>query len=371
MTTISEGYKTDELQIQDIKSLSSSLTPKLRRPVKLLAVSGEQTIAIAKYNLNGLAPDHLEFVQGYGEAVWSLPIDRVNQALAIAQKPDVILTAFPSAIAIRGSKQSLSEIQAEGTDIRTINSPQEALQIARENQNKQVVFFAVGYENIAPSTAQTVLQAASEQIDNFSVYCNHTLIISALKAVLDSPSIHIDGLICDATIPSIIGLEPYRILVESYNLPIVIADSSQKAMLKAAQTLLKQLANNRADLESQVQVPAESNTSALETICQVFEPREFYEWRGLGSVDHSGLRLRSEYVQFDAEVKFNLPKLKIADTHFAQCTTLITGVFQPCQCKVFGAGCTPKTPMGTYMTTEEGICVMHYKVFPFVAAISA
>ncbi|NEO93547.1 MAG: hydrogenase formation protein HypD [Moorea sp. SIO3G5] len=372
MTELVESLQSKPTQtiLQDIKRLSSSLTPKPRRPVKLMAVSGEQTLAIARHNLNGIALEHLEFVQGYGKAAWSLPIDRVNHALAIAQKPDVILTTFSEVMTIRGSQQNLSEIRGTGADIRTINSPQDALKIAQENPSKQVVFFAVGYEDSVLSTAQTVGQAAAEGISNFSVYCNHMTLIPAIKAILDSPSIHIDGLICASEVASVIGLEPYRFFVESYRKPIIIADSSHQAILKATQTLLQQLVDGHAELKDQAQVPAEGNSEALQTICQVFEPREFYEWRGMGSVDFSGLRLRSEYVQFDAEVKFNLPKLKLADVQFAQCMTILTGVFQPCQCKIFGAGCSPKTPMGTYMTTEEGICAMHYKVFPFIAAIS-
>lgn len=372
MTPSAEVDKLDPTQtlLQDIKSLSSALTPKLRRPVKLMLVSGDQTLALVEYNLNSIAPESLEFIQGYGKATWSLPIDRVDRAVAIASSDDVIFTTFPDAMTIRGSQQTLLEIQASGADVRTVNSSQDALQIARENPNKQVVFFAVGYEDIAPSTAYTVLQAAEQKIENFSVYCNHTNIILAIKAVLDSPSIHIDGLICESAIAEIVGLEAYRFLVESYRQPMAIADSSQEAIVKATSTLLKQLSEGRADLENQAQVPAEGNWEALQAICQVFEVREFYEWRGMGSIDFSALRLRSEYVQFDADVKFNLPKLKIANVGFAQCTTILTGVFQPFQCKIFGAGCTPKTPTGTYMTAEEGICAIHYKVFPFVAAIS-
>lgn len=373
MTGLVELPQSNQTQtiLSDIQRLSSLLTPKLRRPVKLMAVSGDQTLAIANYNLNGIALEHLEFVQGYGNAAWSLPIDRINHALAIAQKPDVILTTFSEVMTVRAAQQNLSEIQATGADIRTINSPQDALDIARKNPDKQVVFFAVGYEDSILNTAKTVLQAAAEGISNFSLYCNHMTLIPALKAVLDSPSIHIDGFICSSEIASVIGLEPYQFLVDSYRKPIAIADSSQDAILKATQTLLQQLVDGRAELENQAQVPAEGNLETLQTICQVFEVREFYEWRGLGSIDFSGLRLRSEYIQFDAEVKFNLPKLKLADVQFSQCVTILTGVFEPCQCKVFGAGCTPKTPMGTYMTTPEGICTMHYKVFPFVAAISA
>ncbi len=372
MTGLVESPQSQQNQVilSDIQRLSSSLMPKLRRSVKLMVVSGEQTLAIADYNLNSIALEHLEFIQGYGKAAWSLPIDRVDHALAMAQKPDVIFTTLPELISIRAKQQNLSDIQITDADIRTVDSPQAALQIARNHPNKQVVFFTVGYEDSVLSTAETVSQAAAEEISNFSVYCNHMNLIPALKAVVDSPSIHIDGFICSSEIASVVGLEPYQFIVDYYRKPIVIADSSQDAILKATHTLLQQLVENRAELENQAQVLAEGNLSALKTICEVLEPREFYEWRGMGSIDFSGLRLRSEYVRFDAEVKFSLPKLKLADVQFSQCMTILTGVFEPCQCKVFGAGCTPKTPMGTYMTTPEGICAMHYKVFPFVAAIS-
>lgn len=367
---LSQTQPNDNL-LSTIKSLSSKLTEQLRRPVKLLAVSGEPTFAINKYNLNGISPKTIEFVPGYGKGTWSLPVDRVNQALELAQKPEVILTTLSEVMTIRGSQQNLEDIKQQGADIRPVNAPQEVLKIAQDNPEKQVVFFAVGYENSTVNTSQLIQEAASQSISNLSVYCNHTTLLTALKAVLDSPGIHIDGFICSPEIASVIGLEPYNFLVETYRKPIVIAEATQEAMLQAAQTLLQQLIDSRADLENQTQVSEKGNAAALQEIIERFEPREFYEWRGMGSIDFSGLRLRSKYVQFDAEVKFNLPKLKIADSHFSQCMTILTGVFQPCQCKVFGAGCTPKTPMGTYMTTEDGICAMHYKVFPFVAAISS
>lgn len=369
MSTIAEISPSQDELTQEIEKISSRLTQKLLRPVKLMAVSGEQSSVSALYRLNTIDNKHLEFVQGYGEAAWSLPEDRVDLAMAIAGRTDVILATYPEVIDIRGKKGSLAEVA--GADIRPISSPLEVLEIATENPDKKVVFFAVGFEDRVASTAQAVLQAEASRIDNFLVYCNHTLLLPALKAILDSPSMRIDGFIASEKIASVVGLAPYRYLAKYYHKPIAIASDTHTDMLQGSIALLKQLDGDRSSEENLAGVPEEGNTEALQAICQVFEAREFYEWRGMGSIDFSGLRLRSDYVKYDAEVQLRLPKLKIADAHSAQCMTIVTGVFQPCQCKVFGAGCTPKTPMGTYMTSEDGICVQHFKVYAFAAIGSA
>jgi len=365
MSTIAEISPIE--QTQEIKKISASLTSLLLRPVKLMAVSGDQSTLTALHQLNSIDNKHLEFVQGYGQAAWCLPADRVDLAIAIAQRTDAILATYPEVIGIRGKKDSLAAATVAGADIRMVESPLEVLEIATENPDKKVVFFAVGFEDRVASTAQAVLQAEASRIDNFFVYCNHTLLLPALKAIMDSPSMRIDGFMASEAIASVVGLAPYRYLAKYYHKPIAIAGGTQTDMLSGSIALLKQLESKGAEVENLAGVPEEGNTEALQAICQVFEPREFYEWRGMGSIDFSGLRLRSDYVKYDAEVQLRLPKLKIADAHSAQCMTIVTGVFQPCQCKVFGAGCTPQTPMGTYMTSEDGICVQHFKVYAFAA----
>lgn len=371
MSTIAEISPSPVDETQEIEKISSRLTQKLLRPAKLMAVSGEQSSVSALDRLNRIDNKHLEFVQGYGEAAWSLPEERMDLAMAIASRTDVILATYPEVIGIRGKKGSLSEAKVAGAEIILVESPLEVLEIATENPDKKVVFFAVGFEDRVASTAQAILQAEASRIDNFLVYCNHTLLLPALKAIMDSPSMRIDGFIASEAIASVVGLAPYRYLARYYHKPIAIAGETQTDMLQGSIALLKQLENDRSLVENLAGVSEGGNTEALQAMCQVFEPREFYEWRGMGSIDFSGLRLRSDYVKYDAEVQLRLPKLKIADAHSAQCMTIVTGVFQPCQCKVFGAGCTPKTPMGTYMTSEDGICVQHFKVYAFAAIGSA
>lgn len=371
MSTIAQSSHSVVEQTQEIEKISSRLAQKLFRPVKLMPVSGVQSSIAALDRLNSIDNKHLEFVQGYGQAAWSLPVDRVDIAMAIARRTDAILATYPEVIGIRGKQESLAEAKVAGTEMILIENPLEVLEIAAANPDKKVVFFAVGFEDRVASTAQAVLQAEASGIDNFLVYGNHTLLLPALKAILDSPSMRIDGFIASEEIASVVGLAPYRHLAKYYHKPIAIAGAGPTDMFQGSIALLKQLESDRAEVENLAGVSEEGNTEALQAICQVFEPREFYEWRGMGSIDFSGLRLRSDYVKYDAEVQLRLPKLKIADAHSAQCMTIVTGVFQPCQCKVFGAGCTPKTPMGTYMTSEDGICVQHFKVYAFAAIGSA
>jgi len=287
--------------------------------------------------LNSIDNKHLEFVQGYGQAAWSLPADRVDLAMAIGQRTDAILATYPEVIGIRGKKGSLAEARVAGAEIRLIESPLEVLEIAAANRDKKVVFFAVGFEDRVASTAQAVLQAEASGIDNFLVYCNHTLLLPAFKAILDSPSMRIDGFMASEAIASVVGLAPYRYLAKYYHKPIAIAgelafdvSGDIADTLQGSIALLKQLEGEKAEVENLAEVPEEGNIEALQAICQVFEPREFYEWRGMGSIEFSGLRLRSDYVKYDAEVQLRLPKLKIADAHSAQCMTIVTGVFQPC-----------------------------------------
>ena len=364
MNPITELYQSETAQalLCEIKNLCSSLTPTLKRKIKLMPVCAPNSLVIAQYNLNTIESKYLEFVQGYGEASWSLPLDRIDHAIALSQQPEIIFTSCEAAITIRGSQQNLAEAQAQGADIRIVSSPQEALQIALEQPTQHVIFFGVGFEDSAANTAQTILQAVSKKIDNFSVYCNHLSIVPALKAILDSSILSIDGFIAPAQLSAIFGLEPYRFLVGYYRKPLVIADATPLSMLKATLALLQQLVDGRAEVETQglELLSNPGNSEAMQVISQVYEPREFYEWRGMGSIDYSGLKLRPEYVQFDAEVKFHLPKLKISDPHSSQCWAVLSGVLNPCQCKVFGASCNPEIPMGTFMTSNDGACAQQY-----------
>lgn len=367
MNYMTELYESETAKslLNDINYLCKLLAPRLKRKIKLMPICTPNSLVIAKYNLNSIESEYLEFVQGYGEATWSLPPDRIDHAIALSQQPEIIFTTWGAAMTIRGSSYNLAEAQAKGgADIRIVSSSQEALQIAIEQPTRHIIFFAVGFEDSAVNTAQTVLQAESQQVQNFSVYCNHLSIVSAFKAILDSPILPIDGFIAPDQLSAIFGLEPYRFLVNYYRKPLVVAESTPLAMLKATLMLLQQLADNCAKVEKQVRdfTSDSGNSEAMQTISRVYKPRDFYEWRGMGSIDYSGLKLHPDYVQFDAELKFNLPKLKISDPHSSQCWAVLSGVLKPSQCKVFGASCNPQNPMGTFMTSADGVCFQQYGV---------
>jgi len=243
-----------------------------------------------------------------------------------------------------------------------VYSPLDALDLARNHPDREVVFFALGFETTMPSTALTVLQAQADGIRNFSLFCNHITIIPTIKAILDSPDMHIDGFLGPGHVSMVIGMRPFAFIAEHYRRPLVIAGFEPLDVLQALWMVLKQLVAGRSEVENQYGriVPERGNAQALAAIQQVFELREFFEWRGLGSIDQSGVRLRPEFAAFDAERKFAVPNLKIADPKACQCGEVLKGVIKPHQCKVFGGACTPETPLGSLMVSSEGACAAYF-----------
>ncbi|HIC80280.1 MAG TPA: hydrogenase formation protein HypD, partial [Kiloniellaceae bacterium] len=274
-----------------------------------------------------------------------------------------IFTTFGDAMRVPGSKKSLLQAKAEGADVRMVYSPLDALALARDNPEREVVFFALGFETTMPSTALTVLQAEAEGIENFSLFCNHITIIPTIKAILDSPDLRVDGFLGPGHVSMVIGNQPYDFIARHYKRPVVIAGFEPLDILHALWMLLKQFAEGRCEVENQYDriVPSTGNRQALEAVASVFELREFFEWRGLGSIDHSGMRIREAYARFDAERRFPLPQVKIADPKSCQCGEVLKGVIKPWQCKVFGKACTPETPMGALMVSSEGACAAYYQ----------
>jgi hydrogenase expression/formation protein HypD len=239
----------------------------------------------------------------------------------------------------------------------------DALQLARNNPSRQVVFFGIGFETTMPSTALTVLQAEREGIENFSVFCNHITIVPTIKAILDSPDLHLDGFLGPGHVSMVIGTAPYEFIARYYKKPMVVAGFEPLDILQSIWMLLKQIKENRCEIENQYAriVPAAGNSPALKAVSQVYELREFFEWRGLGSIDHSGVKFRAAYARFDAERKFAVPSIKIADPKSCQCGEVLKGVIKPWQCKVFGSACTPETPLGALMVSSEGACAAYYQ----------
>ncbi len=332
------------------------------RPLRIMEVCGGHTHSIFRYGLEAMLPERIELIHGPGCPVCVLPMGRVDDCIALAEQPGVIFTTFGDAMRVPGSKKSLMQAKAEGADVRMVYSPLDALQLARDHPQREVVFFGLGFETTMPSTALTLLQAEAEGVENFSLFCNHITIIPTIKAILDSPDLRIDGFLGPGHVSMVIGNRPYAFIAERYHRPVVIAGFEPLDILQSIWMLLKQFAEGRCQIENQYNriVPDEGNNQALDAVGKVFELREYFEWRGLGSIDHSGVRIREAYARFDAERKFDLPRLKIADPKSCQCGEVLKGVIKPWQCKVFGKACTPETPLGALMVSSEGACAAYY-----------
>jgi hydrogenase expression/formation protein HypD len=332
------------------------------REYKLMEVCGGHTHTIYKHGIEDYLPESITLVHGPGCPVCVIPMGRVDDAMHLAARPDVILTSFGDMMRVPGSEGSFLDAKARGADIRMVYSPLDALKIARQNPGKRVVFMAIGFETTAPSTAMTVLRGEAERLENFSVFCNHVTIIPAIKAILDSPDLRLDGFIGPGHVSTVIGCRPYEFAARQYGKPVVVAGFEPLDILQAIYLLMRQLTGGRPAVENQYTrvVPWEGNPAALRAISQVMELRPYFEWRGLGFISHSALRIRAEYAAFDAEKLFGVPGVRIADPKACQCGEVLKGVLKPWECKVFGTACTPETPIGTCMVSPEGACAAYY-----------
>jgi hydrogenase expression/formation protein HypD len=349
--------------VSAITELAVPLAAGKGRPLHIMEVCGGHTHTIFRYGISGMLPPQIELVHGPGCPVCVLPMGQVDDCIAIAETPGVILTTFGDAMRVPGSRKSLIQAKADGADVRMVYSPLDALALARENPDREIVFFGLGFETTMPSTALTLLQAEAEDIHNFSLYCNHITIVPTIKAILDSPDLHLDGFLGPGHVSMVIGTAPYRFIAEHYQRPLVVAGFEPLDILHALWLVLKQIAEGQSEIENQYGriVPPEGNAAALDAIARVFELRPFFEWRGLGSIDHSGVRIREAYAKFDAERKFALPSLRVADPKSCQCGEVLKGVIKPWQCKVFGTSCTPEVPLGALMVSSEGACAAYYQ----------
>jgi len=329
---------------------------------KFMEVCGGHTHSIYKHGLQDLLPENVELVHGPGCPVCVIPMGRIDDAMAIATHPGVIFATYGDMMRVPSSSGSLLDAKADGADVRFVYSPLDALKLARDNPGREVVFFAVGFETTAPSTAATLLRARDEGLANFSVFCNHVTIIPAIKAILDSPGMELDGFIGPGHVSTIIGLAPFAFVPEAYGKPLVVAGFEPADVLQAIVMILRQIERQSPSVENQYArvVRAEGNRKALEVLSATMELRPHFEWRGLGFITQSALRLRPEFAAWDAEVRFLIPGVRVADPKACQCGEVLKGVIKPWQCRVFGTACTPETPIGSCMVSPEGACAAYY-----------
>jgi hydrogenase expression/formation protein HypD len=332
------------------------------RHYKVMEVCGGHTHAIYKYGVDDLLPANVELVHGPGCPVCVIPMGRVDDGIAIARRPGLIFTCFGDMMRVPGSDGTLLEAKAEGADIRMVYSPLDALRIARENPDREVVFFAIGFETTAPSTALTLKRAKAEGVRNFSCMCSHVTIVPPLRAMLDSPDLRLDGFIGPGHVATVVGARPFEFIPRAYDRPVVISGFEPLDLLQSVLMILRQLADGRRAVENQYSrvVPWEGNLRALGVMAEVFALRPHFEWRGLGFISQSALKLSDAYAEWDAELRFEVPGIRVADPKACQCGEVLKGVIKPWECKVFGTACTPERPIGTCMVSPEGACAAYY-----------
>lgn len=339
------------------------------RGYSLMEFCGGHTHAIFRYGIQDLLPANVRMIHGPGCPVCVLPIGRVDSAIRLARTPGVILCSYGDMLRVPGSDRvSLLKAKAAGADVRMIYSSADALRIAQENPERQVVFFAIGFETTTPPTAVAILQAEKLGLANFSVFSNHVLTPSAIANVLESPEVRklgllpLDGFIGPAHVSTVIGSRPYEYFAYEYQRPVVIAGFEPLDVMQAILMLVRQLNEGRAEVENEFSraVTREGNIKALDMVAEVFELRRSFEWRGLGLVPYSGLRIKEKYAAFDAERRFDLPYRSVADNPACECGAIIRGVKKPLDCKLFGTVCTPDNPVGSCMVSSEGACAAYY-----------
>jgi hydrogenase expression/formation protein HypD len=329
---------------------------------KIMEVCGGHTHTIFKYGIEDLLPHNVEFVHGPGCPVCVIPMGRLDDGIALARQPGVIFTCFGDLMRVPGSGGSLVDARAEGADVRMVYSPLDALRIARDNPTSKVVFFAIGFETTAPSTALTVLRARAEGLTNFFVFCNHVTIVPPMKAILDSPDLRLDGFLGPGHVSTVVGTRPYEFVTRTYGKPVVVIGFEPLDILQGVHMIIRQLLEGRCEVENQYRrvVRDEGNPRALEVLARVFKIRSHFEWRGLGFISQSALELQDEFADLDAEKAFTVPGVRVADPKACQCGEVLKGVLKPWECKVFGTACTPETPIGTCMVSSEGACAAYY-----------
>ncbi|WP_298134880.1 hydrogenase formation protein HypD [Acidiferrobacter sp.] len=339
------------------------------RSYHIMEFCGGHTHAIARYGLPDLLPDAIRLVHGPGCPVCVLPVGRIDTAIALARDFGVILCTYADLMRVPGSnRQSLLAAKAQGADVVMVYSARDALAVAKAHPHREVVFFAIGFETTTPPTAAAILEAQREGLTNFSVACNHVLTPSAIQSLLDSPevravgSVRIDGFIGPSHVSTIIGSRPYEFFAEEYEKPVVIAGFEPLDVLQAIWMLVRQINEGRCTVENQFAraVTREGNRKAQGLVQEVFELARIFEWRGLGDVPYSALRIQGRYGRFDAERRFGYACKRVPDHKGCECGAILRGVKQPQDCRLFGSACVPDNPMGSCMVSSEGACAAHY-----------
>ncbi len=343
---------------------------RLDRSYHLMEFCGGHTHAIYRHGIPNLLPASVRMIHGPGCPVCVLPIGRLDLALDLATRPEVILCSYGDMLRVPGSGgHSLLKAKAAGADIHMIYSAAAALTLAQRHPDREVVFFAIGFETTTPPTALVIQQAAQLDLPNFTVFCNHVLTPPAIAHLLAAPEAHeldtvpIDGFLGPAHVSVVIGSEPYERFAREHQRPVVIAGFEPLDVMQSILMLIRQLNEGRVEVENQYTraVTRAGNRKAQRLMAEVFEPRPVFEWRGLGSIPHSALQIRERYAHFDAERRFPMMERAATEPRACLCGAILRGVKKPTDCKLFDTACTPETPLGACMVSSEGACAAYYR----------
>jgi hydrogenase expression/formation protein HypD len=355
-----DEFRSGELARKLVREIEGLVEPG--RTVKVMEVCGGHTHAIVKHGIEDLVPPEIDFVHGPGCPVCVIPMGRVDDAIALAEQPGVTFATFGDMLRVPGGRGSLLEAKARGADIRMVYSPLDALELARRNPDREIVFFAIGFETTAPATAVTLRRARTEGVSNFSAFCNHVTIVPPLKAILDSPGLALDAFVAPGHVSTVIGTRPYEFIARDYGRSVVVSAFEPLDILQSVVMILRQLREGRCEVENQYTrvVRRDGNPRALAAIAETMELRDTFEWRGLGWIPGSALRIRGDFADWDAEARFELPGKRVEDPKACQCGEVLIGAIKPWECRVFGTACTPERPIGTCMVSSEGACAAYY-----------
>ena len=344
------------------KAILADIHKRTTRPWVLMEICGGQTHAIIKNGINQVLPEHIELVHGPGCPVCVTPLETIDRALAIAARPEVIFCSFGDMLRVPGSAKDLFMVKSEGGDIRMVYSPLEAIKIARNNPDREVVFLAVGFETTAPGNAMAIHQAAREQLSNFSVLASHVLVPPAMRALLSSPNNRVQGYLAAGHVCSIMGWAEYEPIAEEFQVPIVVTGFEPIDILAGIRMVVKQLEEGRHHVENQYArvVERQGNLPAQEMVRSIFEVTR-RKWRGIGEIPASGLKISDAYSAFDAEKKFRVDTITTQESSVCISGEVLQGMKKPSSCPAFAKECSPKHPLGATMVSGEGACAAYYK----------
>lgn len=339
------------------------LTDGSGRTFRIMEICGGHTHAIYRFGLKDILPPEIEMIHGPGCPVCVLPEARIDAGLELARREGVIMTMFGDMMRVPGKYGTPMDMKAKGADIRMVYSPMDSLTIARNNPDKHVVFFAIGFETTAPATALTLTMARKQGLTNFSVFSNHIVIAPPLRALLDFPDLRLDGFIGPGHVSTIIGCKPYEFIPAEYGKPVVVAGFEPLDLMQAIMMCVRQLTEGRCEVENQYGrvVLWDGNPRALAALEEVFDERETFEWRGLGFIPHSGWKIRDEFAEFDAEKRFVVQEMSVETNTEAACGDVLRGLKKPHDCPLFGTVCTPENPVGALMVSSEGACSAYHQ----------